>query len=58
MAALVAEMPFEQDLRAVGVGRNNLPMLAGAALKVQRLLVNNPRNVSLADALALYEEAY
>lgn len=58
MAALVAEMPFEQDLRAVGVGRNDLPMLAEDALKVQRLLVNNPRHVSLADALALYEEAY
>ena len=58
MAALVAEMPFEQDLRSVGVGRDDLPRLAEDALKVQRLLMNNPREVTLADALALYQEAY
>ncbi|WP_018904383.1 iron-containing alcohol dehydrogenase [Variovorax paradoxus] len=58
MAALVAVMPFEQNLRSVGVDRSDLPMLAEDALKVQRLLVNNPRDVALADALALYEEAF
>jgi alcohol dehydrogenase class IV len=58
MAELVAVMPFEQNLRAVGVDRIDLPMLAEDALKVQRLLVNNPRDVALADALALYEEAF
>lgn len=58
MATLVAQMPFEQDLRAVGVRRNDLPLLADDAFKVQRLLVNNPRELSRADALALYEEAF
>jgi alcohol dehydrogenase class IV len=33
-------------------------MLAEDALKVQRLMINNPRDVALADALALYEEAF
>lgn len=58
MSGLVAEMPFEQNLRDVGVGRGDLARLAEDALKVQRLLVNNPREVRLADALSLYEQAY
>lgn len=58
MSALVATMPYEQTLREVGVTEADLPMLADDALKVQRLLVNNPRDVALADALALYREAY
>lgn len=33
-------------------------MLAEEAMNVQRLLVNNPRDVTLADALALYRAAY
>jgi len=45
-------------LRDVGVPRNSLPLLAEDALQQQRLLVNNPRKVSLADALALYQAAF
>lgn len=58
MATLVATMPYEQTLREVGVAEADLPTLADDALKVQRLLVNNPRDVARADALALYREAY
>lgn len=58
MSALVADMPFEQNLRAVGVAKNDIAMLADDAFKVQRLLVNNPREVTLADAAALYEEVF
>jgi alcohol dehydrogenase class IV len=57
MARLVAQMPFEQRLRDVGIAANDVPMLAQDAIKVERLLVNNPREVTLADAHALYEEA-
>lgn len=35
-----------------------LPTLARDALLQQRLLVNNPREVSEADALAIYQAAY
>jgi alcohol dehydrogenase class IV len=58
MRALVAEMPFEQNLRAVGIEERHLPMLADDAMKVQRLLVNNPRDVALEDAMALYRTAF
>jgi alcohol dehydrogenase class IV len=58
MAALVAAMPYEQRLREVGVQEADLPRLADDAMNVQRLLVNNPREVSREDALALYREAF
>lgn len=54
----VAAMPYAQTLREAGVRQADLPMLAQDALKVQRLLVNNPRDVSLEDALAIYQAAY
>ena len=58
MAERVAAMPYAQSLRAAGVKEGDLPMLAADAMKVQRLLVNNPRDVAYEDALALYQEAY
>ena len=58
LTPLVGEMPCPQRLRDVGVTRNDLPMLAGDAMKVQRLLVNNPRDVAYEDALAIYEAAF
>jgi alcohol dehydrogenase class IV len=51
---LVAEMPFEQTLRAAGVPETDLPMLATDAMKVTRLLVNNPRDVTYEDVLGIY----
>ncbi|XKH37508.1 iron-containing alcohol dehydrogenase [Azospirillum doebereinerae] len=58
MRDLVAAMPMEQRLEEVGVRREDLPMLAADAMKVQRLLINNPREVSYDDALAIYGQAY
>ncbi|MEH6664901.1 MAG: iron-containing alcohol dehydrogenase [Brevundimonas sp.] len=57
IAALTAEMPMEQRLSELGVEVQHLDRLAHDALQVQRLLTNNPREVTLADARALYEEA-
>jgi alcohol dehydrogenase class IV len=57
MTRLVRAMPFAQRLRDVGVREHDLDRLAADALAVQRLLVNNPREVTLADARALYAEA-
>ncbi len=57
IAALTAEMPMEQRLSELGVEVQHLDRLAHDAMKVQRLLINNPREVTLSDARALYEEA-
>ncbi len=54
---LVADMPMERRLKDVGVAPSDLDRLAEDAMKVQRLLGNNPREVTLADARALYAEA-
>lgn len=58
MRACVASMPYAQTLRAAGIGAEDLPMLATEAMKVQRLLVNNPREVAYEDALMMYQAAY
>lgn len=56
--ALVSEMPFEQDLQSAGVPESDLEMLAKDAMNVQRLLVNNPREVTYEDALSIYRAVY
>ena len=58
IAERVAAMPYAQNLRAAGIKESDLPMLARDAMNVQRLLVNNPRDVAYEDALALYQAAY
>ena len=58
MSDCVATMPYAQSLRAAGVKQEDLPMLAQDAMKIGRLLVNNPRDVTLEDALALYQDAF
>ncbi|WP_103103092.1 iron-containing alcohol dehydrogenase [Pseudomonas sp. LFM046] len=45
-------------LRDAGVPEAMLPTLASDAMLQQRLLVNNPREVSEHDALAIYQAAY
>ncbi|MBM4306189.1 MAG: iron-containing alcohol dehydrogenase [Deltaproteobacteria bacterium] len=45
-------------LRDVGVPENAIPRLAEAAMKVTRLLANNPRKIALDDAIAIYNSAY
>lgn len=45
-------------LREAGVPESLLPQLAAEAMQQQRLLVNNPRELSEADVLAIYQAAY
>src|SRR5690606_12820536 len=45
-------------LRDAGVPEAMLPQLASDAMAQQRLLVNNPREVTEAHALAIYQAAY
>lgn len=47
-----------QRLRDVGVPEKDLPHLAREAMKVTRLLKNNPRELTVADAEAIYRAAY
>jgi len=58
MEALVRETGIPRTLREVGVAERDLPMLAADAMLQQRLLVNNPRPLAEADALAIYQAAF
>ncbi len=58
LAALVSHCPVARGLFALGVPREALPRLARSALTVTRLLKNNPRAVTEADAIAIYEAAF
>jgi alcohol dehydrogenase class IV len=55
---LSRELGLPQGLGAVGIGPEVLPMLAQDAMKQTRLLANNPRPLTEADALAIYEAAF
>lgn len=48
---------METRLSALGVNHNHLPMLAEDAMKQERLLINNPRDMTLEAAQAIYERA-
>lgn len=56
MARLVASMPFAQRLAEVGVKESDLDVLATDAMKVERLLMNNPRVVTFDSARAIYAQ--
>ncbi|XOZ32628.1 iron-containing alcohol dehydrogenase [Halomonadaceae bacterium KBTZ08] len=57
MTVLVEEVALPNTLSELGIGEDWLPTLAADAMQQQRLLVNNPREVTEADALAIYREA-
>ncbi len=54
MTELVARMPFAQRLSDVGVTVEDLDRLTTDALKVERLLINNPRPVTRDDIHGIY----
>lgn len=49
---------IEMRLSALGVPKDDLPVMAGDAFAIRRLLDNNPRDLSQADILSIYEAAY
>jgi len=55
---LAEQVGIETRLRQVGVAETDLERMAADAMKQTRLLVNNPREVSEADALAIYRAAW
>ena len=55
--ALGPELGMATRLGEVGVNHNHLPMLAEDAMKQERLLVNNPRQMTYEAALEIYSQA-
>ncbi len=58
MQTLIHAVNLPRQLRALNIPEQDLPMLAKDALLQQRLLINNPRELTEADALAIYQAAY
>jgi alcohol dehydrogenase class IV len=58
LASICRDCGVPHSLQSAGVARDDLACLAAEAMKQTRLLVNNPREVTTADALALYTQAY
>lgn len=58
MQTLIHAVKLPTCLRKMNVPEADLPMLARDAMQQQRLLVNNPREVTEADALAIYQAAF
>lgn len=55
---LVPELELPNRLREVNVPKTDLEMLAADGIKQQRLLVNNPREMTEHDILSIYQQAY
>jgi alcohol dehydrogenase class IV len=58
IAAICRDCNVPASLADVGIARGDLKKLAEDAMKQTRLLVNNPRELSFDDALAIYTEAF
>jgi len=56
--ALIKDLGLPTSLREMDIKQDFLPTLAQDAMLQTRLLVNNPRDVNLDDALAIYQAAY
>jgi alcohol dehydrogenase class IV len=57
LAALSVRCGLPSGLSGVGISEGDLPLLARDAMNQSRLLVNNPREVTEADAFAIYGAA-
>jgi len=58
LASLSKRLGMQTQLRQMKIAEADLPRMAADAMKQQRLLVNNPRPVGEADALAIYRAAW
>lgn len=58
LASLNAELGLPTRLRDVDIPESGLARMASEAMKQSRLLVNNPRPVTEADALTIYQQAW
>jgi len=58
LAGLAKRLGLQTRLRDVGIPEDALAKMAADAMKQQRLLVNNPREVTEPDAYAIYRAAW
>ena len=54
---LITDLKIPRYLKDVGINESDIPILARDAMKQQRLLINNPREINLNDAISIYKEA-
>jgi alcohol dehydrogenase class IV len=55
---LIANCGIPARLHELGVTKASIPEMAAAAMKIQRLLKNNPRLIEETDAIAIFESAF
>lgn len=55
---IIADCKLPARLRDLKIPSNAIPQMAEDAMKITRLLVNNPRDIQYKDALAIYNAAY
>lgn len=56
--SLIEACGVPAKLREVGIPEEAIPQMAEDAMKITRLLKNNPRPITLKDAIAIYTAAY
>ncbi len=56
--SLADDLGLQTTLRQMNIPETDLSMLAQEAMQQQRLLINNPRELALDDALAIYRQAF
>ena len=54
---LLSDLKIDRHLKSFGIKESDVPELAKAAIKVTRLMSNNPREFKLEDAERMYYEA-
>jgi len=55
---MIAQCGIPATLSAAGVNREAIPEMAEDAMKITRLLKNNPRPITLPDAIGIFETAF
>ena len=55
---LAKDLGLQTTLRQMNIPESDLQMLAEQSMLQQRLLINNPREVSLDDSLQIYRQAF
>ena len=56
--SLIAQCGIPASLKEVSIPKEAIPQMAKDALKIQRLLKNNPKEITEQDAAAIYTAAY
>lgn len=58
LGSIITDLGLPNRLASLDIKQSDLSMLAKDAIKQQRLLVNNPRDINEAEILAIYQAAY